>query len=160
MSFMGICDSFISGFYRGYPEVFRPAGGPFFIPISGDCLWYNLTIKKFKQGSLNMPIYNKLVRDRIPEIIEKAGKTFTSRILTQDEYIEALRKKSHEELDEYMNATDTDSALEELADLLEIIHALAEAHGSTAEEVEKIRAKKAEERGGFKGKIFLIEVED
>ena len=107
-----------------------------------------------------MPIYNKLVRDRIPEIIEKAGKTYTSRILTQDEYIEALRKKSHEELEEYMNASDNDSALEELADLLKIIHALAEAHGSTAEEVEKIRVKKAKERGNFKEKIFLIEVED
>ena len=107
-----------------------------------------------------MPIYNKLVRDRIPEIIEKAGKTYTSRILTQDEYIEALRKKSYEELEEYMNASDNDSALEELADLLEIIHALAEAHGSTAEEVEEIRVKKAIERGNFKEKILLIEVED
>jgi predicted house-cleaning noncanonical NTP pyrophosphatase (MazG superfamily) len=79
-----------------------------------------------------MPIYNKLVRDRIPEIIEKAGKTFNSRILTQDEYIEALRKKSHEELEEYINASDNDHAIEELPDLLEIIHALAEAHGFTA----------------------------
>jgi predicted house-cleaning noncanonical NTP pyrophosphatase (MazG superfamily) len=107
-----------------------------------------------------MPIYNKLVRDRIPEIIDKTGKTLTSRILSTEEYIEALRKKSYEELEEYMNASDNDSALEELADLLEIIHALAEVHGSTADEVEKIRVRKAEERGGFKEKIFLIEVED
>lgn len=62
-----------------------------------------------------MLIYNKLVRDRIPEVIEKAGKTFTSRILSWEEYIEELRKKRYEELEEYMNATDNESALEELA---------------------------------------------
>ncbi|MFC4321313.1 nucleoside triphosphate pyrophosphohydrolase [Litchfieldia salsa] len=106
-----------------------------------------------------MPVYNKLVRDRIPEIIEKTGKTFTTRILSNDdEYIKELKKKSYEELEEYMNAES--NALEELADVLEIIHALAEGHGSSIEEVEAIRKEKAEKRGGFQEKIFLIEVED
>jgi predicted house-cleaning noncanonical NTP pyrophosphatase (MazG superfamily) len=107
-----------------------------------------------------MPVYNKLVRDKIPQIIEQAGKTFTTRILEDDEYLEELRKKAFEELEEYMNASDNETALEELADVLEIIHALAECHGATIERVEQIRAEKAEKRGGFKEKIFLVEVHD
>lgn len=107
-----------------------------------------------------MPIYNKLVRDKIPEIIEKTGKSSKTSTLTNDEYIKKLQEKGFEELQEYVDAKDRSSSLEELADLLEIIHALAEFHGSTIEEVEQIRAKKADERGRFKEKIFLIEVED
>ncbi|ASS90889.1 MULTISPECIES: nucleoside triphosphate pyrophosphohydrolase [Bacillaceae] len=107
-----------------------------------------------------MPVYNKLVRDKIPQIIEQTGKTFTTRILEDDEYRKELRKKAFEELEEYMNASDNETALEELADVLEIIHALAECHGSSIERVEQIRAEKAEKRGGFKEKIFLVEVHD
>jgi predicted house-cleaning noncanonical NTP pyrophosphatase (MazG superfamily) len=107
-----------------------------------------------------MPIYNKLVRDRIPEIIEKAGKKFSTRILTDDEYIKELKKKSFEELEEYANTQNDEDAIEELADVLEIIHALAEYHGASFEKVEEVRKQKAEKRGGFKEKIFLIEVED
>jgi predicted house-cleaning noncanonical NTP pyrophosphatase (MazG superfamily) len=107
-----------------------------------------------------MPVYNKLVRDKIPQIIEQAGKTLTTRILEDDEYRKELRKKAFEELEEYMNASDDETALEELADVLEIIHALAECHGSSIERVEQIRAEKAEKRGGFKEKIFLVEVHD
>lgn len=109
---------------------------------------------------LSMPVHNKLVRDRIPEIIEKTGKKFSTRILTDDEYIKELKKKSYEELDEYMNAQNDDEAIEELADLLEIIHALAECHGTSFGKLEEVRKQKAEKRGGFKEKIFLIEVED
>lgn len=107
-----------------------------------------------------MPIHNKLVRDRIPEIIESTGKKFSTRILNDEEYITELKKKSFEELQEYMEATDKSNAIEELADVLEIMHALAEYHGSTIEEVEKIRQEKAAKRGGFNEKIYLIEVED
>jgi predicted house-cleaning noncanonical NTP pyrophosphatase (MazG superfamily) len=107
-----------------------------------------------------MPIYNKLVRDRIPEIIESSGKQFSTRILNDEEYIKELKKKSFEELEEYINTTNNEDAIEELADLLEIIHALAEYHGASFEKVEEVRKKKAEKRGGFKEKIFLVEVED
>jgi predicted house-cleaning noncanonical NTP pyrophosphatase (MazG superfamily) len=107
-----------------------------------------------------MPLYNKLVRDGIPGIIESTGKTFTTRILSDEEYITELRKKSFEELEEYINSKNNDEAIEELADLLEIIHSLAEYHGASFEKVEEVRQKKAEKRGGFKEKIFLIEVED
>lgn len=107
-----------------------------------------------------MPIYKKLVRDRIPEVIAEDGKKFSTRILNNEEYINELKKKSYEELDEYMNADNNEDAIEELSDLLEIIHALAEYHESSFEKVEEVRQKKAEQRGGFKEKIFLIEVED
>ncbi|MED3778741.1 nucleoside triphosphate pyrophosphohydrolase [Geobacillus stearothermophilus] len=107
-----------------------------------------------------MPIYNKLVRDCIPTIIEQAGKTFTTRILDDEEYRKELQKKAFEELEEYVQAETDEAALEELADVLEIIHALAECHGASIEQVEQIRAKKTEKRGGFREKIFLIEVHD
>ncbi|MEH7746770.1 nucleoside triphosphate pyrophosphohydrolase [Neobacillus drentensis] len=107
-----------------------------------------------------MPVYNKLVRDRIPEIIENTGKQFSTRVLNQEEYIKELKSKSREELDEYINAENDKDSIEELADLLEIIHSLAECHSSSFETVEEVRQKKAEKRGGFKEKIFLIEVED
>jgi predicted house-cleaning noncanonical NTP pyrophosphatase (MazG superfamily) len=109
---------------------------------------------------MDMPIYNKLVRDCIPTIIEQAGKTFTTRILDDEEYRKELQKKAFEELEEYVQAETDEAALEELADVLEIIHALAECHGASIEQVEQIRAKKAEKRGGFREKIFLIEVHD
>ncbi|KUP09416.1 phosphoribosyl-ATP pyrophosphohydrolase [Bacillus coahuilensis p1.1.43] len=107
-----------------------------------------------------MTTYNKLVRDHIPKIIESSGKKFSTRILSEEEYITELKNKSFEELEEYCNAGTRDEALEELADLLEIMHAFAKSHGATLEEVERIRLKKAEERGGFEEKIFLMEVED
>ena len=107
-----------------------------------------------------MPTYNKLVRDLIPEVIEKTGKKFSTRILDDNEYIKELKKKSFEELQEYVETNNNEDAIEELADVLEIIHALAEYHGATIEEVEEVRKQKAEKRGGFKEKIFLIEVED
>ena len=107
-----------------------------------------------------MPIHNKLVRDQIPQIIKDSGKIPVTTILNEKEYITELRKKSQEELQEYLTAETDEEALEELADLLEIIHALAKVHGSTIEEVDKIRAEKAEKRGGFSDKVFLIEVQD
>ncbi|NHC42664.1 nucleoside triphosphate pyrophosphohydrolase [Bacillus sp. MM2020_1] len=107
-----------------------------------------------------MPVHNKLVRDRIPEIIESSGKRFSTKILDNQEYIKELRNKTREELDEYLYAGNDNDAIEELADLLEIIHALAECHGASFKEVEEVRQKKAEKRGGFKDKIFLIDVED
>ncbi|WP_338780232.1 nucleoside triphosphate pyrophosphohydrolase [Metabacillus sp. FJAT-52054] len=107
-----------------------------------------------------MPVYNKLVRDNIPQIIQATGKSFETRILENEEYINELKKKSFEELDEYMTAETNAEAIEELADLMEIIKAFAEAHGSSLAEVEKIRREKAEKRGGFEEKIFLVQVED
>jgi predicted house-cleaning noncanonical NTP pyrophosphatase (MazG superfamily) len=107
-----------------------------------------------------MPAYNKLVRDKIPHIIENTGKKFLTKILNDEDYIKYLKEKSYEELDEYCAAETDGEAVEELADLLEIVHALAKHHGSSIEGVEAVRKGKAEKRGGFEEKIFLIEVED
>jgi predicted house-cleaning noncanonical NTP pyrophosphatase (MazG superfamily) len=107
-----------------------------------------------------MPIYNKLVRDRIPEVISKSGKHSVTRILSNDEYKLELQKKLGEEIQEYIEAADDNSAIEELADLLELIHAALELHGSNVQELEQVRREKAEQRGGFKEKIFLVEVTD
>lgn len=100
--------------------------------------------------------YNKLVRDLIPEIIEADGKSCTTRTLSDEEYLRFVDTKLDEELAEYHK----DGSIEELADLLEVIRAAATARGSSIEEVEAIRSRKAEKRGGFEKRIFLIEVED
>ncbi|MFI8577545.1 phosphoribosyl-ATP pyrophosphohydrolase [Rossellomorea aquimaris] len=107
-----------------------------------------------------MPIYNKLVRDKIPQIIESNGKEFSTTVLNDEDYIKYLKEKAYEELDEYCAAETDVEAVEELADLLEVIGALAKQHGSTFEDVEAVRKDKAEKRGGFQDKVFLIEVED
>lgn len=107
-----------------------------------------------------MAVYKKLVRDRIPEIIKNSGQTAVTKILSMDEYKLELQRKSKEELQEYLNAKVDEEAIEELADLLEIIHALAKVHGTTIDHVEQIRQRKAEERGGFEDRVFLIEVKD
>ncbi|WHY79939.1 nucleoside triphosphate pyrophosphohydrolase [Neobacillus sp. WH10] len=106
-----------------------------------------------------MPVYNKLVRDRIPEIIKSTGSQCSFKILNYEEYIHSLKQKGFEELNEYINSETNEEAIEELADLLEIIHALAEYHGSSFEKVEDIRKSKLGKRGGFKEKFYLIEVE-
>ncbi|AOY14496.1 phosphoribosyl-ATP pyrophosphohydrolase [Bacillus sp. ABP14] len=105
-----------------------------------------------------MPTYNKLIRNNIPQIIKANGKTPTTRILPEDEYIKEICKKTQEELIEYLEATTKEHKLEELSDLLELINALTEYEGTTLEEIDKIRRKKAEERGGFQNRIFLQDV--
>jgi len=107
-----------------------------------------------------MPVYNKLVRDRIPEIINNSGKWAITRQLSDEEYKEELRRKIREELMEYFSTNTDEDALEELADLLEIIHSLVKVHGTNMDQLEQIRYKKAEERGSFDKRIFLIEVKD
>jgi predicted house-cleaning noncanonical NTP pyrophosphatase (MazG superfamily) len=107
-----------------------------------------------------MPTYNKLVRDKVPQIIEGEGKAFSSKVLNDEDYIKFLKVKAYEELDEYCAAETDREAMEELADLLEVIRALAKHHGSSIEEVEAVRIDKAQKRGGFQEKVFLIEVED
>lgn len=98
--------------------------------------------------------YNKLVRDLVPDIIEREGNECRTRILSDDEYLKMLDAKLDEELLEYHQ----DQNIEELADLLELIQAAAIARGYTLEELETVRAEKAKKRGGFEKKIFLIDV--
>ncbi|MCT2534775.1 nucleoside triphosphate pyrophosphohydrolase [Aquibacillus koreensis] len=107
-----------------------------------------------------MPVYNKLVRDLIPQVIDKTGKQYSTRILDDKEYITELKTKLQEEMQEYLEASNDQDSIEELADLMELIHALVETHGASMEQLEEVRQEKAEKRGGFTDKIFLIEVED
>jgi predicted house-cleaning noncanonical NTP pyrophosphatase (MazG superfamily) len=102
-----------------------------------------------------MKVHNKLVRDKIPEIIKASGRNAVIHILSDDEYIFALETKLNEEIVEYQ----ADKNLEEMADVLEVLQAICIARGYTIEELETMRAKKANERGGFAEKIFLEYVE-
>ena len=97
-------------------------------------------------------IYNKLVRDKIPQIIEENGGKAEIRILDNDEYRHFLEKKLDEEAGEYHR----DKCAEELADILEVVYALAASIGCTREELEDIYQKKHDARGGFEKKILLI----
>jgi predicted house-cleaning noncanonical NTP pyrophosphatase (MazG superfamily) len=101
-----------------------------------------------------MKIYNKLVRDRIPEIILKDNELPSTRILNDEEYIQELNKKLQEEVNEYLEAEN----IEEMVDILEVIRAILEHKGVTYEEIEEKRIKKATKRGAFKEKIYLEKV--
>ena len=98
--------------------------------------------------------YNKLVRDRIPEIIESSGKTCTVEILSGEDYLRMVDAKLDEELAEYHK----DQNIEELADLLEVIYAATKARGYSIEQLETVRSEKAAKRGAFDKKILLKEV--
>lgn len=104
--------------------------------------------------------YNKLVRDKIPTIIEADGKRCRFDVLNQETYREKLVEKFHEEAIEFDETTNDDEAIEELADLLELIHAAATLHGRSIDEVERVRMEKKERRGGFEKKLLLIDVSD
>lgn len=99
--------------------------------------------------------YNKLVRDLIPNIIKESGKICTYTVLSDNDYLTMLDAKLNEELAEYQES----KSIEELADLLEVIRAVAIARGSSYEEVENIRKDKALKRGGFEKRFLLTEVE-
>ena len=98
--------------------------------------------------------YNKLVRDLIPDVIAAGGGTCRTRVLDDSEYLTMLDAKLDEELHEYHR----DQNIEELADLLELINAAALAHGYTLADLEAARAAKAERRGTFTRKLFLLDV--
>lgn len=100
--------------------------------------------------------YRKLVRDRIPEIIEATGKTCVTEVLPDEEYLKMVDAKLDEELAEYHN----DQNIEELADLLEVIYAATLARGYSIDELESVRAEKAAKRGGFEKKLLLLEVQE
>lgn len=101
-----------------------------------------------------MKTYNKLVRDKIPNIIEATGKKYDIHIASKDEHIELLQKKLQEEVNEYLE----DNNLEELADIMEVVFGLANMHGCSIEELMKKREEKFEERGGFKEGVVLERV--
>lgn len=102
-------------------------------------------------------VYNKLVRDKIPEIIEGKNETPVTRILDDDEYKLELEKKLYEEYKEVIESSGEDR-LFELADMVEVIKSLALLSGKTLEDIIELANGKRNKRGGFEKKIFLEKV--
>ena len=99
---------------------------------------------------------NKLVRDNIPLICKSNAQLPETRILDEKTYTTALELKLEEEVNEYLQSKE----IEELADILEVIDALAQNQGSSLDEVMQIKRTKQNRNGGFKNRVFLISVED
>ncbi|GAA3982844.1 hypothetical protein GCM10023085_76290 [Actinomadura viridis] len=103
-----------------------------------------------RAGEVDVPA-EKLVRDGIPQIIRKGGRNPDVRVAGNDEYTSLLRAKLEEEVGEYTGSGDPS----ELADILEVLHALAALHGLTAADLEHLREEKAHAHGGFRQRIVL-----
>ncbi len=97
--------------------------------------------------------YNKLVRDKIPDIIKNNGEIPITHIASDKEYWAKLKEKLREEVDEFLEENNK----EELSDILEVIDAICDFKKIDKNELEKIRKSKKEEKGGFKDKIILDE---
>ena len=100
-------------------------------------------------------IYNKAIRDKIPEIIEQTGRQSKIKILSDEEFLHELEKKLTEEIDEYTNS----KSIEELTDIIEVVYRIAELKGISLDKLESLRINKKNERGGFSNNLFLIQVE-
>ena len=98
--------------------------------------------------------YNKLIRDNIPEIIKKDGKTAKVHIADDVEYDKRLKEKLLEEADEYAASGDP----EELADVLEVVYAIAINNGIHKVQLESMVQKKRNEKGSFEKRIVLEEI--
>jgi len=98
---------------------------------------------------------NKLVRDNIPLICKNNGQTPETKILDGENYTSALKTKLYEEVEEYLS----DCNIEELADIIEVIEALAENQGSSLDEIMEIKQHKQKENGAFRSRIYLISVD-
>lgn len=98
-----------------------------------------------------MKIYNKLVRDKIPEIMIENGAIPVTRVLSDQEYLEELNKKLLEEVNEYLESGE----VLELADIEEVLLAILKVKGINNETFNELRIEKTNKRGSFDKKIFL-----
>ena len=102
--------------------------------------------------------FNKLVRDNIPERIKGHGETPVTRVLSHDEYVEALKAKLLEELQEFLEGDTEDGIIEELADVYEVLEAMQNALGFKDADVKAAKDAKAKTHGKFQKRIFLESV--
>ena len=100
-----------------------------------------------------MTKYDKAIRDKIPEIIEKDGFSCNVETMSDEKFLVEMEKKLSEEVAEYQN----DKNPEELADILEVVYRIAKLRGISKEQLEKIRLDKVEKRGAFEDNLFLID---
>lgn len=105
-------------------------------------------------------MYEKLVRDKIPDIIRKDGEEPMYMELADEEFVAALFDKLDEEVKEMIAAQNNKKELiKEIGDVYEVIDAIIKAHGLGKAEIMELKNKRKKERGGFKEKIFLISSE-
>ena len=104
--------------------------------------------------------YQKLVRDLIPDVILANGGSPNVKRLPKKEFLLALQQKLEEEVQEFLTAKTKVDALEELADIVEVVEALALANGFSAADVQAKKKSKKKQRGGFEKRLFLVEVEE
>ena len=107
-----------------------------------------------------MKVYNKLVRDRIPEIIAKSGKAVKFKALTEQEHEEALKDKLLEEVNEFLAAETENEIIEELADIQEVLDTISGLQMFRHQNVRDKQTSKKHEKGGFYKRYFLESVED
>jgi len=107
-----------------------------------------------------MKIYNKLIRDRIPEIIAKDGNTADIIILSEESFKQAIKEKLIEEATEVLNADNRDEVLSELADLQEVMDTIKQMYNINTLEVNTIQAVKALQRGKFEKRLYLKSVKE
>jgi predicted house-cleaning noncanonical NTP pyrophosphatase (MazG superfamily) len=100
-------------------------------------------------------IHNKLVRDKIPEIIKATGNEGEVRVMGEREFEKELKKKLIEEARELLK-TKKENLPKELADVLEVLKSIAEFYGIDFELIEEKQIKRRKERGGFKKRLFLV----
>lgn len=96
---------------------------------------------------------NKVIRDKIPEIIRSSGRECTLKSLDDETFLPELEKKLHEEIDEYIDSQD----VEELVDIMEVVYRIAQLRGYSKAELERIRMQKQVNKGAFMRNLYLFE---
>lgn len=111
-----------------------------------------LALVKENYAMMGTKEYNKLVRDRIPDIISQNGGTAITKTLNDEEYAKCLKEKLAEEVQEFLSS----DSVEELADIFQVILAILDKRGIPFERFEEMLHQKAREKGEFKDRLFLV----
>jgi predicted house-cleaning noncanonical NTP pyrophosphatase (MazG superfamily) len=109
---------------------------------------------------MNRKIYNKLIRDKIPEIIKKDNAAPKVSKLSDEQFKTALKEKLVEEAKELLEAKTGEEILNELSDVMQLVESIAENNNLTLVKIEKQKEKKKQERGSFEKKLFLEYVDE